>query len=119
MQRRRRNVTTTLVTLFCLLGIAIAPLSAAPLPSRDGNGAASEPRQVVSDFLERDDVAEALAASGLSRDQVEERLAQLDESDIRHLAGHLEQVQTAGAVPRYIWILLGIFLGVLILGAIF
>ena len=72
----------------------------------------------VRDVLARQEVAKALAAHGLPSQEVEQRLAQLSAADLRSLARNVDQVQAAGTVPNYIWILLGIFLAVSILAAV-
>ena len=69
----------------------------------------------VSDAVGRDEVRQALAALGLQPSEVDARLAQLSDEDLRRLAANLDQVQAAGAVPQYIWILLAIFLAVSII----
>ena len=73
----------------------------------------------VSDVVARDHVAQALAAHGLTAQQIEERLVRLSDDDLHRLAANLDQVQAAGNVPNYIWILLGIFLAVSILAIVF
>ncbi len=109
-------------TLFILLGTMLiglaAPAWAAPVPSKTAQRNAD--LSTVKAFLARDDVSRALAAAGLNDTQVEQRLARLTTEDLRFLASNVDQVKAAGTtVPRYIWILLGVFLGVLILTAIF
>jgi len=73
----------------------------------------------VSDLVARDEVAQALAAHGLTPQEVEQRLGRLSDEDLSRLAANLDQVQAAGSVPEYIWILLAIFLAVSILLMIF
>jgi hypothetical protein len=75
--------------------------------------------QRVRDVLARQEVAAALQERGLSPAQAEQRLAQLSDEDLRSLANHVDVVQAAGDVPKYIWILLAIFLAVSILVLIF
>lgn len=75
--------------------------------------------QTVRDVLARQEVAAALQERGLSAAQAEERLAYLSDADLRSLADHVNVVQAAGDVPKYIWILLAIFLAVSILALIF
>ena len=69
-------------------------------------------------MLARQEVAQALAAHGIGREDVERRLAQLSPEDLRSVARNVDQVQAAGTVPNYIWILLGIFLAVSILAVV-
>jgi hypothetical protein len=105
-----------LAALLFSLALAL-PAGAEPLPSRaeaDSARAAEEVRSVLG----RQEVAAALLAHGLRPEEVEARLAELSPEDLRSLAQNVEQVQAAGAVPNYIWILLGIFLAVSILAAV-
>ena len=73
----------------------------------------------VQSVLARQEVARALAAHGLRPEEVERRLGELSPEDLRCLAANVDQVQAAGSVPNYIWVLLGIFLAVSILVAVF
>lgn len=106
-----------------MLVLAASPALALPVPSRtqsDQRSAAAQAElDVIYDVLAREEVFAALAAQGLTADQVEQRLAQLSADEVHHLANHLDQLQAAGAnVPQYIWILLAVLLGVLIVTAI-
>ena len=67
----------------------------------------------------REEVARALAAHGFSPQDVEQRIAQLSAEEISALAANLDQIQAAGAVPNYIWILLAILMAVTILATVF
>ena len=108
------------------LGIALAALTvvAAPyagagqIPSK-GEDATSVGRardlKDVRAVLAREDVGRALAAHGLSADQVAQRLDRLSDEDLASLAANVDQIQAAGDVPKYIWILLAIFLAVSII----
>ncbi len=55
----------------------------------------------------------------MSREEVELRVAQLSPEDLSALAAHLNQIQAAGNVPNYIWILLAILIGVTIIATVF
>lgn len=69
--------------------------------------------------LDRPEVATALAEQGLSEEEVFLRLAQLSPEELQRLSSQVELLHAAGAgVPTYIWILLGILIGVLIIGAL-
>jgi hypothetical protein len=107
--------------LFALFVVAMPALSwAGTIPSKAQEQAAPAPDlEKVRAVLAEQEVAEALAAHGLSHDEVEQRLAELSPEELRSLAANIDQVQAAGAVPKYIWILLGIFLAVSILAMIF
>jgi hypothetical protein len=107
-------------TVLVLLGLALAsaPTMGGPIPSRAADTRDADLARVES-FLARDEVAQALAAQGLSADEVEQRLARLSTEDLSALAANLDQIQAAGAVPEYIWILLAILMAVTILATIF
>ncbi len=121
----RRPARTILFVVLASMALPIAaPALAAPVPSKPAPATAPAPRDAdaatVRSFLERGDVARAMAGTGLTAPQIEQRLARLSDEDLRSLAANLDQVQAAGTeVPRYIWVLLAVFLGVLILAAIF
>jgi PIN domain nuclease of toxin-antitoxin system len=117
---RRGGAAALLVLLFLSSG---PPSSADVIPSKAVDSTAVAPREAdlaqVKDFLARDEVAKALSSQGLSPDQVTARLAQLSAEDLHSLALNVNQVQAAGNVPNYIWILLAVFLAVSILAIIF
>ncbi len=112
----------TVVALLALLWIA-SSATAAPIPSKATAPAASDSSQAdrasIEQSLARREVADALAAHGLSREEVELRVAQLSPEDLSALAAHLNQIQAAGNVPNYIWILLAILIGVTIIATVF
>lgn len=121
MARGPRGGRTAAALLACLWIAASA--IAAPIPSKASAPAAGDPSQAeraaIEASLARREVADALAAHGLSREEVELRVAQLSPQDLSALASHLDQIQAAGAVPNYIWILLAILIGVTILATVF
>lgn len=50
----------------------------------------------VENFLKREDVKQALLDRGVSADEVSARLASLSESEMRALAGHVQQARAGG-----------------------
>ena len=111
-----------LVLAVLVLGLALPVVATAGvIPSK----AEPESPQAASDLarvqtvLARQEVAQALVAHGLRPAEVDQRLAELSPEDLRSLAAHVDQVQAAGEVPKYIWILLGIFLAVSIIVMVF
>jgi hypothetical protein len=104
-----------------LLLAAALPAAAERAPSRADDGVASRARDLaeVRSLAARDDVARALAAQGLSAREVDARLTRLSDEDLRRLAANLDQIQAAGNVPNYIWILLGILIAVTIIATVF
>jgi hypothetical protein len=107
------------VALLVTFAFLSAPAMGAPIPSKTAAEAREADLATVGSFLARDEVAQALAAHGLSGDEVEQRLARLSAEDLSALAANVEQIQAAGGVPQYIWILLAILMGVMILATIF
>ena len=115
MEGRLRVIGVALLSLVWLA----SPLMGAPIPSKAADEALEADRATVESFLARDEVAQALAAHGLSSEEVEQRLARLSAEDLSALATNVEQIQAAGQVPNYIWILLGILLAVTIVATVF
>ena len=117
----RTRAGRAVVALSALLSFA-GPSLARPIPSKAASAPtvdAHRDRATIEAFLARDEVAGALAAQGLSREEVEQRVAQLSREDLSALAANLDQIQAAGEVPKYIWILLAILIGVTILATVF
>jgi hypothetical protein len=112
---RSGRVLRSLVAVL-VLGSSI-PASAERIASKAEDASASRAVDLarVSQAMARQDVARALAVHGLSAAQVDDRLQRLSDADLQRLAANLEQVQAAGQVPNYIWVLLGIFLAVSII----
>jgi len=101
-----------------LLGWPLAA-SAAVIPSKEADAPVAHSRQAdleqVGALVARDEVAKALSARGLAPREVEQRLARLSDEDLRSLAANVDQIQAAGYVPEYIWILLAALIVVIIL----
>lgn len=107
---------STVTGLFLAVSLATSA-TAGPLPSKAE--ARGDDLARVQSVLDREEVAETLAANGLTRDEVDTRLAQLSDQDVAMLAANVDQVQAAGEVPQYIWILLAVLIGVTILATVF
>jgi len=101
-----------------LLGWPLAA-SASVIPSKEADAPVAHSRQAdleqVGALVARDEVAKALTARGLAPREVEQRLAKLSDEDLRSLAANVDQIQAAGYVPEYIWILLAVLIVVVIL----
>jgi hypothetical protein len=114
-------------TLRLCIGLALLfttalPAAASLIPSKGEDRPSASRSQSLEDareLLARDEVAQALADHGLSAAEIDQRLDRLSDEDLRFLAANIDQIQAAGNVPNYIWILLGIFLAVSILVIIF
>jgi len=116
----KRSVQLILLSAVFLLGTTL-PVAAERMPSRGEGAQATRAGDLarLSRLAARDDVARALAAQGLTTAEVEERLVRLSDDDLRRLAANLDQIQAAGNVPNYIWVLLGILLAVTIITTVF
>jgi ParB-like chromosome segregation protein Spo0J len=117
--RRLRRLVAVLLTALVLL--PALPASAERIASRGDDTDASRPAELahVREALANAEVAKALAAQGLSAGEIEQRLTRLSAEDLQRLAANLDQIQTAGKVPEYVWILLAVFLAVSTLAIIF
>ena len=111
-----------LTVLVLLVALAAVPAFAGPVPSKTAANQSLDQRAadvaVVRDVLSHDEVAKALAARGFTRDQVDQKLAQLSPQDLHQLAQNLDQLQAAG-LTRQQWYWIGIgALAVIILIAV-
>ncbi len=120
MDMRRPRRLVYLLSATFLLGSSL-PAAAERIASKADPPSASRATDLarMGDVVARDEVAQVLAAHGLTGQQIEERLVRLSDDDLQRLAANLDQLQAAGNVPNYIWILLGIFLAVSILAIVF
>jgi hypothetical protein len=101
--------------IFILLIVAAfmaVPTFAGPVPSKTAVNQSLDQRTadiaVVRDVLSHDEVAQALEARGVTREQVDQKLAQLSPQDLHQLAQNLDQLQAAGMLTRQQWIWVGI-----------
>ena len=120
---KKAHSRIVLFALIVALYVAVgAPVAALPTPSKTQVEQSLLARQVelakIETVVSQPEIAAALAHHGLSSDDVNQRLAQLSPEEIRGLSMQLDQLQAAGSgVPTYIWILIGILLGALIITA--
>lgn len=115
----RLVVFALIVALYVAVG---APAAALPTPSKTQVDQSLLERQIelakIEAVVAQPEIAAALAQHGFSSDDVNQRLAQLSPEEMNGLSLQLDQLQAAGSgVPTYIWILIGILLGVLIVTA--
>lgn len=117
--RRLRGLLTVLLTAIVLLPAMTA--TAERIASRGEDADTARPADLahVRAAVAHPEVAKALAAQGLSAEEIERRLAHLSSEDLQRLATNLEHIQAAGSVPNYVWILLAAFLAVSTLAIIF
>jgi sporulation-control protein spo0M len=100
------------VVLVLLVALAAVPVFAGPVPSKTAANQSLDQRAadiaVVRDVLSHDEVARALEARGFTRQQVDQKLAQLSPQDLHQLAQNLDQLQTAGLTSQeWLWVALG------------
>ena len=100
------------VVLILLVALSAVPAFAGPVPSKTAANQSLDQRTadiaVVRDVLSHDEVAKALQARGYSREQVDQKLAQLSPQDLHQLAQNLDQLQAAGLTQsEWLWIALG------------
>jgi hypothetical protein len=112
-----RRLAQLVLLLTIALGLVASPADAERIASRADAPTAGRDADLakLADAAARDGVRQALAAHGLTPAEVEDRLSRLSDADLQRLAANVDQVQAAGTVPQYIWILLGIFLAVSII----
>ena len=73
----------------------------------------------IQALVDEPEIAQILTRNGLTTEEAHLRLARLSPDEIHNLSTQVNQIHAAGAaVPKYIWILLAVLLGVLILSAI-
>ncbi len=94
-----------------LLTLAAIPALAGPMPSKTAANQSLESRDadlaLVRSVTANDQVAAVLSANGFTREQIDQRLAQMSSQDLHQLARNLEQLQPAG-LTRQEWIWIGI-----------
>jgi hypothetical protein len=94
-----------------LLTFAAIPAFAGPVPSKTAANQSLDSREadltIVRDVAANEQVAAVLAANGFTKDEVDQRLAQMSPQDLHQLAQNLEQLQPAG-LTRQEWIWIGI-----------
>ena len=100
------------IVLILVAAFAAVPAFAGPVPSKTAANQSLDQRAadiaVVRDVLSHDEVAKALEARGFTREQVDQKLAQLSPQDLHQLAQNLDQIQAAGLTSQeWLWIALG------------
>ena len=117
-----RLVIFTLIVV--LKASMVTPLAAMPTPSKTTSDQSLAARQAelagIQAVIAQPEVSAVLAQHGFTNDEVHQRLAQLSPDEIHALSSQLDQLQAAGSgVPKYVWILIAVLLGVMILSALF
>lgn len=103
--------SSQLVAFFLVVAFAAIPVFAGPVPSKTAADQSIDQRAadlaLVRDVTANEQVAKVLADRGFTKDQVDQRLAQLSPQDLHQLAQNMDQMQAAG-MTRQEWIWIGI-----------
>ena len=114
---------SVLVVLMLLVALSAVPAFAAPVPSKTAANQSLESRDadlaLVRDVMANEQVAQALAAKGFTTEQVNQRLASLNQQDLHQLAQNLDQLQAAGLTrSEWLWIAIGAIAALIIVIAV-
>ncbi|HYH09706.1 MAG TPA: PA2779 family protein [Thermoanaerobaculia bacterium] len=109
MSKRLSN--SVFFVLALLVTFAAIPAFAGPVPSKTAANQSLDSREadlsIVRDVAANEQVAAVLTANGFSKEEIDNRLAQMSPQDLHQLAQNLEQLQPAG-LTRQEWIWIGI-----------
>jgi TolA-binding protein len=116
----KRSVFVFLILMVVLVAI---PSFAAPMPSKTAANQSLASRDadlaLVRDVVGNDQVAKALASHGFTQQEVDQRLAQLNQQDLHQLAQNLNQLQAAGLTKQeWLWIAIGAIAALIIVVAV-
>ena len=114
---------SSLLLVVLLLAFAAVPVFAGPVPSKLASDQSLDSRTadlaLVRDVAANEQVAKVLAANGFTQDEVNQKLAQLSNSDLQQLAQNLDQVQAAGLTKQeWIWIGIGALAALILIVAL-
>lgn len=114
---------SVLVALVLICAFSALPAIAAPVPSKTAANQSLESRDadlaLVRDVMANEQVAQALAARGFTTEQVNQRLAQLNQQDLNQLAQNLNQLQAAGLTrTEWLWVAIGAIAALIIVIAV-
>lgn len=111
MHTSLRRLVLAGLGFLVLAAVFASPAQALPTPSKTAAEQALVEREAdlaaLDAVLSQEEVAEALASHGFTREEVNERLAQLSPEELSALASQAEQLQAAGQ-PTYVWVLIAI-----------
>jgi hypothetical protein len=112
-----RPVALVALIAVLLAGVVAPGAQALPTPSKTAPDQTLAERAAdlaaLDAVLDQEQVQEVLAAQGLTRDEVNLKLAQLSPEELGSLASQAEQLQAAGQ-PMYVWVLLAVLIVVAI-----
>lgn len=103
--------TSRLLLVLFVLAFAAIPAFAGVAPSKTAANQSIAARDadlaVVRDAASNEQVAQILAANGLSQQEVNQKLAQMSSEDLHQLAQNVDQLHAAGLTQQQ-WIYIGI-----------
>lgn len=119
MHTSLRRLVIAGLGLLALAAVLAPPAQALPTPSKTAVDQALAERErdlaALDAVLEQEEVMEVLASHGFTREEANQRLAQLDPQELGNLASQVDQLQAAGQrVPTYIWVLIAVLIVVAI-----
>ena len=108
----KRLSVSMFFVIALLLTLVAMPALAGPVPSKTAANQSLESRDadltVVRNVAANEQVSAVLSAHGFTREQIDQRLAQMSPQDLHQLAQNLEQLQPAGMTKQeWIWIGIG------------
>ena len=114
---------SALIVLLLMVALLAVPAFAAPVPSKTAANQSLATRDadlaLVRDVAANEQVANVLAARGLTQEQVNQKLAQLSPQDLHQLAQNLNQLQAAGLTQQeWIWIGIGALAALILIVAL-
>lgn len=104
MKRLSRSMS---VVFILLIAVAAMPAFAGVVPSKTAANQSLAQRDadlaLVRDVVSHDAVVAVLAQHGLTKQQVNDKVAQLSPQDLHQLAQNLDQLQAAGLTQQEWW----------------
>jgi hypothetical protein len=107
-----RSSKSVLAVVSLLVVFTALPSFAVTAPSKTAANQSLDARAadlaLVRDVVANSEISAALAARGLSQEQVNQKVAQMSPQDLHQLAQNLDQLQAAGLTQQqWIWIGIG------------
>jgi hypothetical protein len=106
-----KRLNPVLFVLALVLVFAAIPALAGPVPSKTAENQSLDSREadlaLVRDVAANEQVAAVLEANGFTKEEVDQRLAEMSPQDLQQLSQNLEQLQPAG-LTRQEWIWIGV-----------
>jgi hypothetical protein len=110
-EHMKQKFFRTFVAALTLLVMTAVPSFAGTMPSKTAADQTIAERDaslsIIQEALETSGVGAALAAHGLSDQEITSRIAAMSDADLASLAGNIEQIQAAG-LTRNQWIWIGV-----------